>query len=1211
MFEKIGGFSSRYRFPTIMIWLALLVTITFLAPDLADVVSSNQEEFLNDQELSVVAEEAAARYFPNQSSPSMTVVAVESKTTSLRNESLQAYLTELSDWLEYDLAPDLVTQVLSPTDPALADQLMSEDAHVAMYFVGFGIPYGGPVDDAIATLREHLKDTPKGLSAYVTGGPAIDSDYEAAAMESFDSTFLVTVILVITTLLIIFRSPISPLIPLAVVSVAYGVSRGLVAWLGDSGFPISSFTDTGRTAAKHIIGRVGETITSSAATVVVGMMAMSFAEFGFYANLGPSLAIGIVVVLLAGLTLTPALLAILGRWAFWPRRPTPQKEDGVWGRVSDWVTGRPWWRLALAVVLELPLAFYGLGIGRTVDVLADMPDDVESKIGFEIIAEEFGLGEIQPLSVILTEVPDPRSSEGIAYVNARMQELLEMEGVTDVRSLALPLGARDPESADMLRVQSQLKLIADELDTLRGETSNRSTLSDVDLEATTTLLGSLATYLDELSTSFPDLTGNADLQAARESVNRLGETIASTEQLLVVSNQLESVAKLTADAHSQLGQASSLSVDQLDATVAQITALRAYLVSLTGSHAAISTLDGYEEALAALDDIDATLASIAEMLLVSTQLELLAETLAGTARSLEDQAAFSRLAASPDLEQGMDGLDTYLTGLVTFQPALASQPEFLSAVEQLQTVGSAVAGLRQGLLVSVQLNGLAQQTAALAELLAANPEVLLTQETEPNLAERLDFGGAYLESLGLAYPSLATTLDYQTAATTLEQMGIALAATGPAEPTAILTQAQQALPILVEALSGLAETAAESMPEAIFVPQELPESVSSRADIAKDLNATAAGFAELAVTVRQEMPEAIYVPEVALPGAEAIPDPSMQLDAALTEFIAALKALSAASASALPDARFLPSDDTIALAADDMGGSVDELAGVIERFQAALYATADAVSEDAYLVPLALVEGEEADLLSETLDYYTGTTGEATRLIVVLDDEPYSDEALATVSRLRDWVEQHGNGYVQGSTALFRDIYDVTDRDMTRIVILVLAGISIVLVVLMRSLVAPIYMLLTILLSYATTLGITRIVFEDILDKKLLYIVPLALFSFLVALGMDYNIFLMGRVKEEVAKHGTRRGIRRALSATGGIISSAGIIMAGTFGAMMTSEIMALVQMGFAVAVGVLLDTFLIRTTLLPAIAVLLDSWNWWPGKAPMAARASVPALGD
>jgi RND superfamily putative drug exporter len=143
-------------------------------------------------------------------------------------------------------------------------------------------------------------------------------------------------------------------------------------------------------------------------------------------------------------------------------------------------------------------------------------------------------------------------------------------------------------------------------------------------------------------------------------------------------------------------------------------------------------------------------------------------------------------------------------------------------------------------------------------------------------------------------------------------------------------------------------------------------------------------------------------------------------------------------------------------------------------------------------------------------------------------------------------------------------------------------------------------MMATILLSYGATLGVTRLVFGGILGEGLAWFVPFLIFVVLVALGMDYNIFLMGRVKEEAA-HGTRAGIERAVERTGGIITSAGIIMAGTFAAMMVSSLLGLVQIAFAVAVGILLDTFIIRTTLMPAIAMLLGRWNWWPGKGPEA----------
>jgi len=100
-----------------------------------------------------------------------------------------------------------------------------------------------------------------------------------------------------------------------------------------------------------------------------------------------------------------------------------------------------------------------------------------------------------------------------------------------------------------------------------------------------------------------------------------------------------------------------------------------------------------------------------------------------------------------------------------------------------------------------------------------------------------------------------------------------------------------------------------------------------------------------------------------------------------------------------------------------------------------------------------------------------------------------------------------------------------------------------------------------------------------------------------MSLGMDYNIFLMGRVKEETAENGTRLGVQRAMERTGGIITSAGIIMAGTFAAMLSSSLVGLVQLAFAITLGVLLDTFVIRTTLVPAIAMLLGHWNWWPRK--------------
>jgi RND superfamily putative drug exporter len=119
---------------------------------------------------------------------------------------------------------------------------------------------------------------------------------------------------------------------------------------------------------------------------------------------------------------------------------------------------------------------------------------------------------------------------------------------------------------------------------------------------------------------------------------------------------------------------------------------------------------------------------------------------------------------------------------------------------------------------------------------------------------------------------------------------------------------------------------------------------------------------------------------------------------------------------------------------------------------------------------------------------------------------------------------------------------------------------------------------------------------------------PIFVFVFLVALGIDYSIFLFGRIKEEVGHHGLREGVHVAVAATGGIITSAGIILAGTFAGMMAGEIAFLAQMGFAVSVGVLIDTFVVRTMLDPALATLFGRWTWWPGGIPHSDRPATLA---
>lgn len=226
--------------------------------------------------------------------------------------------------------------------------------------------------------------------------------------------------------------------------------------------------------------------------------------------------------------------------------------------------------------------------------------------------------------------------------------------------------------------------------------------------------------------------------------------------------------------------------------------------------------------------------------------------------------------------------------------------------------------------------------------------------------------------------------------------------------------------------------------------------------------------------------------------------------------------------------------------------------------------------------------------------------GQLTQLSVVLKDTPDSQAAKDTVDALRDSVHavDGADAVVGGTTAQTLDTQRAADRDLRTVIPIVLLVVLGVLIWLLRSLVAPLLLLATVVLSFFAALGTSNLLFENVLDfAGVDWSIPLMGFVFLVALGIDYNIFLMHRVKEEAARLGHSRGVLEGLTSTGGVITSAGIVLAATFAVFAGLPLVTMAQMGVIVGIGVLLDTFLVRTVLVPALALDLGRWFWWPGR--------------
>ena len=166
--------------------------------------------------------------------------------------------------------------------------------------------------------------------------------------------------------------------------------------------------------------------------------------------------------------------------------------------------------------------------------------------------------------------------------------------------------------------------------------------------------------------------------------------------------------------------------------------------------------------------------------------------------------------------------------------------------------------------------------------------------------------------------------------------------------------------------------------------------------------------------------------------------------------------------------------------------------------------------------------------------------------------------------------------------------------------------ILLILMLLLRSILAPVLLILTTVISFGTALGVSALIFNGVFQfPGADAAVPLFGFVFLVALGIDYNIFLMTRVREESLIHGTRDGVLRGLSATGGVITSAGLVLAATFAALAVIPILFLLQLAFIVAFGVLLDTFIVRSLLVPALVYDIGPAVWWPSKLSRRAEPS------
>ena len=476
LFGRIGAFAARYKYAIVGFWVLVAAALNVIVPQLEEVIRRDATPFLPANAEVMHAYSVMSQKFSGANAQGYAIAVLENP-----------HGLSTSDRSFYAATVDRIThggsRVVFVQDyishPEFKDAVQSKDGKALYIPVGLRAPVSSPGADSDAFwLRDLLKvNRPSDLSVYVTGDTAIIADYQKSVNDSISQTTIITLILLIAILLAIYRSPVTPVIPLATIGVAIMVVRPVVAFLGLHVIHVAAFTETfilalvfgaGTDYCIFIISRfkeqmaggdkqadaiattshrVGEAIASSAATVIIGGIAMTQANVAIFSTTGPAIAAAVAVTLVCGLTLTPALIAIGGERFFWPQRFGKAQVSRFWSWAAALIVSRPRRVLGVAMVPLLILAAIYPALKLTYDERAPQPQTNENILGLKALDRHYTAGEILPDYVLVQADHDVRNVKDLAALDNATKAITHVPGVSQVRSFTQPGGSRIPQAS--------------------------------------------------------------------------------------------------------------------------------------------------------------------------------------------------------------------------------------------------------------------------------------------------------------------------------------------------------------------------------------------------------------------------------------------------------------------------------------------------------------------------------------------------------------------------------------------------------------------------------------------------------------------------------------------------------------------------------------------------------------------------------------------
>lgn len=1094
---------------SVIIWTIAVIIGMILLPNIPQLVREKGQVKIPASAQSQVAQ-VIQNHWGRHEDNTYQIVAIfnngNKKLTAQQNQEIDQKLT----YLNKNKQKYGITKITAPRDNSeTKKQLISKDKTTQIVQLLVAKKHG-----TIRAIDHQLTNAVKipGIKTYITGTNILNDDFIQATEQGIKKTEVIATIFIFIVLILVFRSPVVPIVSLLTVGVSFLISLSVVTNLvAKANFPFSNFTQVFMVVVMFGIGTdynillydqfkeelskgldkyqathqalrtAGRTILYSGSSILIGFSALFLAQFSIYRS-ASGVAIGVAILLLAILTFNPFFMMTLGRKMFWPTKNfSGPSNNKMWKAIATHSIAHPLLAIGLVLLCTVPFIFTNHS-KLNYDDIVELSDNLPAKEGFHVVQKHFSKGTAEP-STLYIKTDHPLDNErDLKILDEITQKLQKLPDVETVASVTEPGGS----PIKQLYVKDQMNTVTDGMNTSS--------------KAITTIQSGLNSASNQIA--------NSNLSGGLNGVQTL---INGTNQLIAGSNQLS----------NGLGSA----VNGAGALSSGISKLQ------SGSNSLASGLSQMQQ------QVNAGAAKMS-----SSQQQQLITGLSSIQNGLNQLNTALNSANTPSTSQITNNVQSIGNNAKDIGSKLQSLQQQLGNSSSTDP-SQLIAQIQQALAANGQTQLTAGQTAVLTAALKQMTQQ--AQQQQSAVKNSLQSVASDTQNIGNSTQALATQL--QSLQSTADQLG-----TLKQNVQKLTAGANQALPSAQQAITQLHGGLTQ-------VQAALNAAVPGSQQLASGINQLASGSNQL------------------MSGLETMNGKVPSLTAGLNQLNNGQRTMYSTLAGAVSQMNAL--QNGLSQGASGLGqvnNGVNQLNGYISGLKRSAAAKTFYIPEDQI----------HSKSFEQSIASYMSANKHATKMTIVLSIDPSSQKAMSLISRMNKEVKaslkgtslQNATIAIGGQTATVDDTQKIANNDFIRTAVIMVCGIALALMFITRSILQPLYIFGTLLLAYFSSLSITRLISQYVLHQSMLtWNTPFFGFIMLIALGVDYSIFLMMKYRELSQQPGTIADhITHAANIIGTVVLSAAIILSGTFAALMPSDVLVLIQVALTVIIGLIILVFAI-----------------------------------